>query len=368
MLPVYEDILIISRFWQFTYLLFYLIALRTLLKTNILTNKLVKIVIVWSIYISCINLLNTYYSPFSFLETLVDTLWFPCIYIIFSEFFSKASEINFMKFINKYFLFYFSIILLLIFYLITSFSENKDVYQIENQDLINSIYWILFLVPFCFYFKKTTKYLLFLVILTAIIIASKRSPLLAFSFVLIFSLYRDFLNHNIKNLILGIGATFIIYSIFSLAVENLELNSSQRLTDTATNIDEEPRYIFIAESWNTFKSKDLIKIVFGSGNRSSAIDRGIGMSKTTHNDFFETLYSYGIIGFLMYLYIIIQIIKNVKLIPKNNIKGYNAYVSALIIFLMTSMFTHLIIYPTYIAFLAIIWGQTNLKFNNTKIN
>jgi hypothetical protein len=366
MLPVYNDIIILSRFWQLTYLLFYLIALRAIITTKILSNKIVRMLIVWSIYISFINLMNIDYSPFSYIETLLDTLWLPCIYIVFFDVFSKTSENNYIKFIKKHFILYFLVIISLVFYLITSFSGNADIYQIENQDLINSIYWILFLLPFCFYFDKKTKYLLFSIILVAIIISSKRSPLVSFGIILFFSLYRDFFKYNIKNIFFGIGAAYILYFIFLLAIENIEINSSQRLT--STTINEEPRYFFISESWESFKSKDLINIVFGSGHRSSAIDRGIGLSKTTHNDFFETLYSYGIIGFLMYLNLIIQICKPIKLISKKNV--YDAYLATLVLFIVTSMFSHLLIHPTYFAFIIIIWAangiNTKLKFNNTK--
>ena len=325
--------------------------------------------IAWSIYISFINLINIDYSPFSYIETQLDTLWLPCIYIVFFDVFSKTSEYNYIKFIRKHFILYFLVIISLVFYLITSFSGNADIYQIENQDLINSIYWVLFLIPFCFYFDKRTKYLLFSIIFVAIIISSKRSPLVSFSIILFFSLYRDFFSFNIKNIFFGIGAACIFYFIFLFAVENIEINSSGRLT--STTINEEPRYIFISESWESFKSKDLINIVFGSGHRSSAIDRGIGLSKTTHNDFFETLYSYGIIGFLMYISLIIQIGKQIKLISIKNV--YDAYFATFIIFIVTSMFSHLLIHPTYFAFIIIIWGANGistklkkLKFNNTK--
>ena len=356
LLPVYEGNLIISRFWQLTYLSFYLIALRNLFEPKIFNSYLVRLLLVWAIYTSCINLFSFQDSPFGYLETLVDTLWMPCTFIVFSEVFSETSENSFRKVLNKYFLFYFSIVVLISFYLMISFSGNENIYEIKDQKLINSTYWILFLVPFCFYLDKKTKYILFAVILISIVVSSKRTPLLAFSPILIFSFYRDFLNPNMKNIILGVGVSLLLYFMFSLVVKNIEINSSQRLTDTVNDIRAEPRYILIAESWDNYKSKNLISIVFGSGHRSSAIDRKSGFSKTTHNDFFETLYSYGLIGLILYLKIITQIIKHTVLIPKDYKKRYDSYCSTLILLVTVSMTSHLIINPTYIAYLTIIWG------------
>ena len=367
-LPVIKDMLFLARVWQFTCLMFYLIALKTLLSKKISSNKVVKMLLIWSIYISFINLIYNKNSPFSYLETLKDTLWWPSIFIVFLGFFTKALEINYMKFINKYFVVYFSIIMSLIYYLIISFSANTNLntYGIENQNLINSIYWVLLLLPFCFFLNKILKYLLFAIILVSIVIASKRSPLIVVSITILFSLYRDFFNGSVKNVLLGIVSFSFLYFIFITSVGKLEINSSQRLS--STNVNEEARFLFITESWNTFNSKNSAEIIFGSGHRSSAIDRGLGLSKTTHNDFFETLYSYGIIGLLMYMNIIIHFFKKLSLISKNNRKLYDAHFATLIILIVTSMFSHLIIYPTYFAFIVIIWVitdiNTKLKFNN----
>lgn len=123
----------------------------------------------------------------------------------------------------------------------------------------------------------------------------------------------------------------------------------------------EPRVIFFLESLEIFSSKGLLNLTFGSGHRATAIDRGRELSKTTHNDFFETLYSYGIVGLLFYLYILIYFVKQLKFFDKNDKIFYDAHFSSLIIFFIISNLSHLNMYPTYFAFLVIVWTISEIK-------
>ena len=115
------------------------------------------------------------------------------------------------------------------------------------------------------------------------------------------------------------------------------------------------------DSWDSFSNKSFSKIIFGSGHRASAIDRGGILSKTTHNEFFETMYSYGIFGLIFYLYIFITFYKIILEIKNNDPIIYDVGLSSIIMFFTLSFFTHLNLYPTYFAFILIAISLANAK-------
>lgn len=362
-LPTIEDSLLLGRFLQLCYFIFYFLAFNSLLKKNNRSNEIIKMLIFWSIYVSIINIINISNSPFSYIEVLKDTLWWPCIFIVFFDFFNSTNQINYLNYIRKYFLLYFLIISSLIIYLIIFYSGNTDLNAgVVNQNEINSIYWILFILPFCFYQSNKIKYLIFLITLMMIVISSKRSPLIAFGIILSISLFRDYFNLNFKNILIGFLSVIIMIFTVNKLSENISINSSERLI--STNLVDEPRFIFILDSWQRFNSKSNINKILGSGHRASAIDRGGILSKTTHNDFFETLYSYGLVGFVLYIYIFFLIFKRLYKFSKKDKIFYEAHLSSLIIFLIISMLSHLNMYPTYFAFLIIVWTISEIKIIN----
>jgi hypothetical protein len=136
------------------------------------------------------------------------------------------------------------------------------------------------------------------------------------------------------------------------------------------DFQEESRMYIYLDTWKNFNSKDIFQILLGSGHRSTAIDRGI-LSQTAHNDYLEVLYDYGIIGLLLYIYFTLLIVKRLIKLSKTGGRYFHAYFSAFLIFLVMSMVSHLIIYPTYFAFISVLWGITEaqvVKTNKTNSN
>ena len=363
--PITDGDLVFGRFIQLAYSLVYFLALKALLNKRILSTKIVQLLIFWSIYISVVNLIHSFNSPLSYLETMKDTLWWPSVFVIFYDALSRTEISNCILYIRKYFLAYFILVLSLLIYLIIFFSGNTDISSgVVNQNEINSVYWLLLILPFCFYLKPFYKYSLFFIGFVMIIISSKRSPLVAFGFILMFSLYRDYFTMNVKSiLIVPLSFVIILFTLNSIS-DNISINSSERLM--TTDIKSEPRAIFIAESVEILSTKGPLNLTFGSGHRSTAIDRGREMSKTTHNDFFETLYCYGVVGLIFYLYLITYLIKRLKFLRKDDEIYHDAHVSALIILFVISNLSHLNMYPTYFAFLVIVWAITESKISTYK--
>ena len=82
----------------------------------------------------------------------------------------------------------------------------------------------------------------------------------------------------------------------------------------------------------------MIEIFFGHG--FDAVEANLGQS--AHNEYLEILYDFGIIGFLIFFLIILLLIKCYK-------QSFNrpVFAFALVSMLVTMMFSHIIIYPTF---------------------
>ena len=321
------------------FFLYFLAFLSVLNNIEILKNKIIKLLILWSIYISIINFINLSNSPLEYSQILIDTLWWPSIFIIFYSIFKNDFDHYYLNYIMLYLPYYIiSIIFLVylnIFYLSSNIFSSNGLIDFEK---INSIFWVLLVIPFVFLFKKNIiKYFFLFISLVLIVISTKRSALIAVSLIIIFSIYKDLINSRKKIINLIYILIFLLVGYFSLLlfIKNSEINSLSRLSET--NLQEESRYELMSESWKIFKSKNYFSIFFGSGHRGSAIDRGYEMlSKTAHNDFLEILYDYGVLGLLIYLKILLYFFKNIKLISKIDRKVSQSYLAAILIFIVMS--------------------------------
>ena len=77
---------------------------------------------------------------------------------------------------------------------------------------------------------------------------------------------------------------------------------------------------------------------------------------TAHNDFLEVFFDFGIIGFIVYLNIYINLFKKYYYMRKSNYKYSSQYLVSIISFLVMSMFSHVIMIPTYMMFICLYWG------------
>ena len=231
---------------------------------------------------------------------------------------------------------------------------------IETSD-INSVYWVMLLVPFAFLLdNRVLKYVILFSSLILIIASSKRGATIAISLVFFVAILLDtFKRKNfLRNIIIGIVLIFSFIFIFEKTLDKFNINVLDRFENT--EVAEDARMYLYKDTWEKFNSKDLILQVIGSGHRSTSIDRG-ELSKTAHNDFLEVLYNYGILGLILYLYFILQILKRLKYLYKVGGKYFHAYLTTFIVFFVMSMISHLIIYSTYFAYLVILWALVEAK-------
>ena len=107
-------------------------------------------------------------------------------------------------------------------------------------------------------------------------------------------------------------------------------------------------------TWNMIQSSDFVSLLFGHGY--NAVSRDSIFELSAHTDLLEVLYDYGIVGFVLYILLVVRLV-----VFSNKIKLYlpqyfGAYVSSIALFIVISLFSHLIIFPTYFLFLCAFWG------------
>lgn len=339
-------------------------------RKDILVNRIVRFLIIWLLYASFVNLLYAFGTQLGLVKTMVAVFWWAIIFILFySVFVFDVKNKYFNKLIKFYPYFFITVYALTVYQMV--FNKGNIAFGIIDAEAINSVYWVLLLVPFSFLLKsKLLKYIILISTFVLILISSKRGASIAISLVFLMSVYYDSFQkkHFFRNLILGTLLIFSIISIQNWTLSKVDVNVMNRFE--GMDFQEESRMYIYLDTWKNFNSKDIFQKLLGSGHRSTAIDRGI-LSQTAHNDYLEVLYDYGIIGLLLYLYFTLLIVKRLIKLSKTGGRYFHAYFSAFVLFLVMSMVSHLIIYPTYFAFIVVLWALTeaqSVKTHKTKYN
>ena len=231
---------------------------------------------------------------------------------------------------------------------------------------INSIYYIIMFLPFVLDVEKSTlKTILVLLITFCVLISLKRTAFLA----LVFSLsgyfiveYSSRMKKKKKRLYLFLGSLLVaglMMSLYHYLLEVMNLDIIVRLNSLNSDLGS-GRIIIYEDVWSAIKSTPFIERFLGYGYNGVFLTNAANTS--AHNDFLEVLYDYGLFGFVLYISFIITLIKYNLKIYKVAFESAAGFTASLLIFFTMSMFSHLIYYPTYFAYLLIYWGLKIAKY------
>ena len=319
-----------------------------------------KLVIVWMIYTTVITLGNPH-AP----RELSENLWWPCIFILFYHMAAYPRLIQ--KFIKYQLpkLFIASFILFAITY--TAFSYDE-------MHATNYVFFISMMFPFLFFLKEKKRYIYYSIGLILSILAFKRSGMLVAITAGAVITWFDFIKAKGRNS----GTKKLLSVFFVLAMVGVFVTVNNytggHMTERFSSIEEDGgsgRYIIFEYIIARFVNLDLSEKIFGLGfngvinHEWYEIRQGIFIS--AHNDFLEVLCDFGYVGSFMYLLFIINMISNTLKIRKYSTNLYKANVMSILIFLICSMVSHLFIYPTYFAYLIILWSITSHYIVNKNI-
>ena len=222
---------------------------------------------------------------------------------------------------------------------------------------LGTSYYVLFLLPTLL--LTPHKWLRYVgLIITGLVLFSsfKRGGVIAFVLAIVAYLFvkevlveRKFT--RLLVFLIALIALFIILIFVDNAMGNI-------ISERILNIREDGgsgRDQVWATTWNMIKTSNSEHLIYGHGYDGVLKNSPLGIS--AHNDFLEIMYNYGIVGFIPYLILHIQLMKQVFA----SIRVRNEYAAIIAftytIFFIMSMISIVILYPL-MALIAITWGMT----------
>jgi len=339
----------------------------------ILKNKLNVAVFIWTIYV----IINTLiYSDDLFVD-MRDVLWWPLIYFLFYCIAIHDIQDKYIKSLIR-----FIPILFILLFLEFLFIRSTNAFTYTESGLIlfkasNGIYFNALLLPFAFLLKnKRSKYLFLLFGLVIVLVSFKRAALIFTVAVIIMSMYYDFIASKNTNIFYGIILSCFVITVGLFTFNFIDKKTDGFITQRIELMKEDNgsgRTEIYKNVLKIFKTKNIEYKVLGSGFNSFKNDNKIRFNNgdvesiSTHNDILEIIYDFGIIGLVIYFSIIGLLVKRIFYLKKIDDKFFQANLAAFIIFTTMTMVSHLILYPTYFVYLAIIWAITEGLINKKQV-
>ena len=211
----------------------------------------------------------------------------------------------------------------------------------------NSLYYGVCFIPIVFLLKnKWIKLLLLLAISVITFYSGKSTALLMILFGVFAYLLSNKENKKNKTLL----NILIFFSVLLITI--LVAFCNDYLVDLGVDLTGNGRaqiWQLVIEKFNNFGIRD-----FFFGKSVNGVTNSIGIS--AHNDFLEVLFDYGFIGFLLYVFMFINLFLQAKELKKRKAKYYEVFLMSIIMTLIISLFSNIIFIPRYFIAITFVWG------------
>ena len=230
----------------------------------------------------------------------------------------------------------------------------------------NTVYYVLMFLPFVSLLKgKFIRNLFYIALVSLVLLSNKRTALLAV--IAYFLMFEYITNKRIdEKLKIYKGIGYIIIVVIAYFVYPIILNKfGITVFDEISNMSADGgsnRLLIYGQLWKAQLNGGVKHWLIGEGYNSVLLSKictdGIGGAWVSgHNDFFEVLYDYGIIGFFLYLSFLIGLIrKGIKMVGDSYSKAA-PFLGSIAFVLVMSMTSHMIIYLNYYAVIMIFWAM-----------
>ena len=223
----------------------------------------------------------------------------------------------------------------------------------KEMGYTNLVYWCLCPLPVLLLFEKKWGRILAISVTTLIVILTgKRSATLAITIIiLLFFLNVRREKYAFKGYFAIIIAILAMYFIVSKYAEGSFVGILDRME--ALEEDQGNGRLDIYE--------DVLQEL-GKGDIADwLLGRGFGSIYQTghtnaHNDALQMLFEYGVVGFMVYVVMLVFIIKRMVLLRKCKSDYYVSYASSVVIALVLGAVSNLFVYYSYFSFLCVYWG------------
>lgn len=347
------------------------------------------------LYISGIIMYKNGIGLFSEIQSLVKAFYFPIVLIAL---FNIKDEIK----ISKLTLFTTVFLYLLLIFIPTLFNIGYKTYEItkagtlgffNSANEVSGIISILTPIIFIIIFnskKIIPKVFLGIMYLVVILMMGTKTPLLTLAITIMFCLiyYGIILFKKKKYKTIGIILLILLVGVGGLLLvlpktnfyKNIKTHLDYLEVDNVADVLKDPvlvdhfifsqRITFLADKSNLYEESSLYQKTFGIGylKKSKA-------AKLIEMDYFDILYSHGLVGFVLYftiyVYILIEILKRR---PKHSFNNYMLGLSLLLILFLSFFTGHIITAPAVSLIVIIIIlslekkNKKDLLFANVNLN
>lgn len=319
-------------------------------------TTLIRYVGFWVLWMLICNLS----TPDRYLTNLTFVLLWPIVYLTFNII--KRSNLE-EKFISRLFICLFIVACLV----------YTTVLQARNVDIegrlasVNHIYFIVLLLPGVLLIKNglfRNSFLIAIVLLT--VLSAKRGAMLAIFVSSAVYIYYTYVKNKGKG-INGFGVFLGIILVFGIAYLFTVINDSYGgyLLSRFERLEEDKgsgRLDIYSEVLKNFNISPWYEKLIGHGH--NMVKQSTSFFLSAHNDYLEVLYDYGIIGLIILLFIVKELLKRSIILYRLKSINFASYFAAVIIFLFMTSVSHIILYPTYIIFLAMYFGYLEPTINH----
>ena len=313
----------------------------------------IALAIAFFIYIIC------YYGLVRLtISRLVELVFFPiCLIVTYINFLGIKEEKTFDQIIELQF--YYLLVVAATFFVAQVLKRGE---YLKN---VNTVYYVVFTLPFILLNKSNTKkWLGLIIILGCLFLSLKRTPLIAVGLTLIFyNETRQTIKKTASRTLLVIIAVVLIDMVFSTFFDIHMLDRMMTITEDGGS----GRIELAKQTIDLLKKSSIGQLIFGHRLRPTAtVFRG-----GSHNDFLEVIYRAGFFGFSMFIGYFISILSHITAFDRaENYKLANFMKATLILFAVTSFSSQLIFLPTYVGLIAmsISFAITYNDFTQNKLS
>lgn len=327
-----------------------IIILSSNIKHLLKIKPLVFIVLLWFLVIPFIVI----FSGGSLFDLFSVLLWPACflsVYVLIK------SNNEYMHLFSKAFIFIFIIGVIFFFRHRLDAIRNPNVINVLTEQRTNIIYFPLLTLPWLLLIKsRLIRNTLFLFLFAIVIFSLKRSAILVMLLMLIPFLK---INANIfqKYKIFNIVVFLLLLSLFGYAFYKVNEIVGDGAVDRLALMFEDKGSSRLGIYEDVIKlqlSTDFSGWVVGHGH--FGVKEHSPWDMSAHNDFLEVLYDYGLFIFILYLTIWLKVLMKMRKLFMFKSSYFIPYLVSISIFLIFSMVSHLILYPSYFIYLVTFWG------------
>ncbi len=312
-------------------------ALWECFRNIVVANGKMSKVIVWAIFYLAYTIIGCLFKGLD-AQTILSYIFFPISFILFFENSKNTyyTTINLVQNIQFILFCYFAVL----------FFIQQIVLGGTARDKINSVYYIITLLPIVINSKNKLIHLISFLIATSLsVLTLKLGACLCVVAVFVYYYFKT----NKKRTILQVFKYIIIALVLFLIINNIaksffDFNIFDKL-QASINDGGSGRFELWGETGKMISKKGLTEMIFGSFYATSK-DSVSGSS--AHNDFLEALWRLGIFGFMILVSYVYNVFKTHKI---SRTQGYIQNLEPLIVLLIMMTISQLLFIPAYVGFL-----------------